>query len=61
MTTELEFAVRVTGKNMYEIADALTKVAGDLLIARILQKGQEISGPELPPGLNIKTSKDEIK
>lgn len=35
---ELELNIKVTGSSMYEISDKLSKLAGEMLMARILQK-----------------------
>lgn len=58
---EFELTVKVRGESMFEVADKLTKVASDLLLARILQKGEELSNVELPPGAVISIKKDDAK
>lgn len=57
MDEDIKITLNISGKSFYEIADKLTKIAGDLLMVRILQKGEP--GPdELPMGLVFPQKKD---
>lgn len=50
LRVELELNIKVTGSSMYEISDKLSKLAGEMLMARIVKNGPESVVPE---GLNI--------